>query len=126
MFGHRILWPWGEAFVVSQGFLGEFDGLFELRVMAADDEIRPLRNNVVGIHAVVFHDPFAAVVRRPECKFRRGDVAAVVQGNRTRDADEPAPSARANNGADFLSMEEPGKASPPEPASSLTIMTFGP
>src|ERR1700674_4050748 len=77
--------------------------------MAGDDEVGPLRNNVVGIHAVVFHDPFAAVVRGPKRKFRRGDIAAVVHGNPAGDADETAPGARADDRADFLSMEEPGE-----------------
>ena len=30
--------------------------------MAADHEIRPLGNNKVGVHAVILHDPFPAVV----------------------------------------------------------------
>src|SRR6266478_9166519 len=67
------------------------------------------RCNVVGIYAVVFHDPFAAVVRGPKRKFRRGDVAAVVQRNPAGDADETAPGARADDRADFLPMEKPGE-----------------
>src|SRR5258708_17475212 len=77
--------------------------------MPTDSEIRPLRQNVVRIDAVVFHDPFAAVVRRPKRKFRRGDIPAVVQRNPTGDADEPAPGARAHDGPDLLPVEEPGE-----------------
>ena len=58
----RILGPRRKAFVIFEGFLGELDGSFELRVMTADDQVWPLRYNVVRIHAVVFHDPFAAIV----------------------------------------------------------------
>jgi len=36
------------------------------------------------------------------------------------------PGAACQRSAIFLAMEEQGKASPPEPASSLTIITFGP
>ena len=60
--GDRILGARGKALVALEGFLGELDGFFELRVVASDDEIRPLRHNVVGIHSVIFHDPFAAIV----------------------------------------------------------------
>src|SRR5258708_36664816 len=81
--------------------------------MPTDSEIRPLRQNVVRIDAVVFHDPFAAVVRRPKRKFRRGDIPAVVQRNPTGDADEPAPGARAHDGPDLLPMEEPGEGAAP-------------
>src|SRR6202007_1227664 len=77
------------------------------RITAGDDEVRPLRNDDVGIDAVVFHDPLAAIVRGPECKFRRGDVAAVVQRYSPRDADEAAPGARAYDGPNLLAMEKP-------------------
>jgi len=62
-FHYRILGPRGKAFVIFEGFLSELDGFFELRVMTADDEVRPLRYNVVRINAMIFHDPFAAIVR---------------------------------------------------------------
>lgn len=59
---HWIPGPWGKSFVALKGFHGQLDCLFELRVMASDNEIGPLRYNVVGIHSVIFHDPFAAIV----------------------------------------------------------------
>ena len=61
--GDRILGPRGKSFVILESFLGEFDGFFELRVVACDDEIRTLGDNIIGINAVIFHDPFAAIVR---------------------------------------------------------------
>src|SRR5258708_3097504 len=75
--------------------------------MAADDKVRPLPHNVVWVNAVIFHDPFATIVRRPECKFWRGDVAAVMQRNPAKNADESAPRARAHDGPNFLAMKEP-------------------
>ncbi len=59
----RILGPRRKTLVGFERFLGKLDGFFELRVMAADHQVRPLSYNVVRINAVVFHDPFAAIVR---------------------------------------------------------------
>src|SRR5579859_2355111 len=78
-FGDGILRARGDALVGLQGFIGEVDGLLQLRVVAADDEVGALRHFVVGIDAVVFHDPLAAVVRGPKRKLRRGHAAAVAQ-----------------------------------------------
>src|SRR5216684_5783530 len=104
---HGILWPRRKTFVVFQCFLGQLNRFFELRIVAGDNEIRPLRHNEVRIDAVILHDPFAAIVRRPERSFRRGNVAAVVQRDTAEDAHESAPGARADDRPDFLPVEEP-------------------
>ncbi len=75
--------------------------------MSADYQVGTLRHDIVGIDAVVFDDPFAAVVGGPEGEFGGGDEAAIAQGNATGDADEAAPRARAYDGPDFFAMEKP-------------------
>src|SRR6266478_10047933 len=74
---HRVLWPGWNWLVVLQRFLCQFNRFFELWIMAAHDEIGPLRHDVIGIDAVLFDDPLPAIIHAPEPKPRRGDVAAV-------------------------------------------------
>src|ERR1700730_941330 len=107
--GYRVLGSRRNAFVIFQGFVGQVDGLFQLGVVAADDQVWALLYFVVAVYTVVLDDPFASVVRGPEGKFRRGHIAAVAQGNAAGYADEAAPSTRADDGADFFAMEKPGE-----------------
>src|ERR1700730_9984105 len=104
---HRVLWLWGDAFVIFQGFVGQVDGFFELGVVAADDQVGALGDFVVGVDAVVFDDPFAAVVGGIEGEFGRSDAATITQRNAPGYTDEAAPSAGADDGADFFAAKEP-------------------
>src|SRR6266850_131006 len=74
---HGVLRPRRDGLVVLQRFLRQLNRLFELRVMAPDDEIGPLRYDIIGIDAVLFDDPLAAIVRAPETKPRCGNKAAI-------------------------------------------------
>src|SRR5882724_679579 len=105
-FGDRILRA-RELLDVFQRGVGEFDGFFELRIAAIDDQIRPLRHNVIRIDAVLLDNPFAAVVGAPKAEARRGNGATVVQRLDIVDADEAAPGARADDRADFFAAEKP-------------------
>src|SRR5260370_7745194 len=74
----RIFRPWRKRFVIFQSFFCELDRLFELWIVAADDEVGALRHDVIGIDTVIFNDPFATVVRRPKGRLRRSDISAVT------------------------------------------------
>src|SRR6202007_2723258 len=105
----RILGPRGNPLVILQRFVGQLDGLLELRVAAAHDQVGPLRHNIVGIHSVLLDDPFASIVGAPESEARSGDKAAVAQRLCASNPDQPAPRARAHDWSDFLAMEKPRK-----------------
>lgn len=62
LLGDGIFGPRRQAFVALQRLVGEFDGLFQLRVMSADDQVGPLLHFVVGIDAAILYDPLAAVI----------------------------------------------------------------
>src|SRR6185369_16566507 len=96
-----------SALVGLQRFLGQLDGFLKLRIVAAYDQVGPLGHDVIGIDAVIFDDPFAAIVSAPEAEAGRGDGAAIAQRLNVPDADQATPGARAHDRADFLATEEP-------------------
>src|SRR5258708_9041074 len=78
MIHNRIFRPWRKRFVIFQSFFRELDRLFELWIVAADDEVGALRHDVIGFDTVIFNDPFATFVRLPKVRLRRSDLATVT------------------------------------------------
>src|SRR5215813_11853893 len=83
----RILRPRRSTFVCLQSLVGQLNCFLELGIMAADNQVGPLRHHNVGIDAVLLDHPLAAVVRTPEAEARRCDEATIAQRLRIADAD---------------------------------------
>ena len=99
----------GDPLVVFQGVFRQLDALFQLRIVPAHHQVRPLRHNIVGVNAMLFDYPFTAIVRAPEAEARRGDESAVAQRQDIADADQSSPGACPHDGSDFFAAEEPRK-----------------
>ncbi len=78
-FDRRVLRPGRNPLVVFQSFFRQLDGLFQLRIVPAHHQVRPLRHDIIRVHAVLFNHPFAAVVGAPEAESGRGDESAIAQ-----------------------------------------------
>src|SRR5579883_1543242 len=122
----RILRSRRERLVGFQGFVCEFNGLFQLRVVALDHEVGPLRYDVVGIHAMLLDDPLAAIIHAPEAKPGAVTKPPSRSGCALPIPTRPPQVRVPTMGPIFSRRKNHGKASPPEPASSFTIITFGP
>ena len=96
----------GEGFAVLELFKGDLDGLFKLLVRAFEFLDRIIVQEDVGIYAVVLHYPLSAcgVVVGEEGNT---DVGAVNIGKGTAYANDAAPCARADDGAQSVSLEAP-------------------
>ena len=109
LLNRRVSRPRGNSLVVFQGVFRKLNGFFQLRIVPAHHQVRPLVHDIVGVDAVLFDYPFAAIVRAPEAEARRRDESAVAQRRDIADADQSSPGARPDNGSDFFAAEEPRK-----------------
>src|SRR5258708_20391313 len=104
---HGVLRPRRNGLVVLQRFLRQLNRFFELRVMTPDDEIGPLRHDVIGIDAVLLDNPLSAIVRAPKPEARCGNKTTIPYRLHVADADQPAPRPPAANRPAFLPASTP-------------------
>ena len=84
------------------------DRVVELHVVAVDQAVRVEVQLDVGIDAVAFDNPIAAL-RVPAAEFRLRDHATVAQRLVAADADPAAPGARADDRAELELLETEGE-----------------
>src|SRR4029077_11552279 len=84
-------------------FHHQFDGFFQLWVLAFHEQVWAVLNYHVRLHAFVFDDPFAVEVVAG--KLRTSDVTAVNQRNRATDTAYPTPGTFADEWSELVILE---------------------
>jgi hypothetical protein len=111
-FGDRILRPGRDTLISFEGLVGQLNGLFKLRVMAADNEVGALGHLIIWINAAIFNDPLPVIIGAPEGELRCGHTASIAKRDGPGDTHQAAPCSCANHRTDFFATEEPWEGIP--------------